>query len=200
MATQKDFDCIYKVVIIGDTGVGKTATLMRFAEGSFPDTPTSTIGIDSKSRTIIHEGVRVKLNIVDTGGQEKFRDLTSGFFRHSHGIIVMFDLTNKNTFNNVKSWVKSSNDHNCEHVPKVVVGNKSDVKGVITTEEGKQVATELGLEYVEISAKAGTNVDSLFTQLTKHMMQKFPPKAVEAKTDIVDLHQQQAHGDKKCKC
>jgi len=202
MATHpKDYDSIYKVVIIGDTGVGKTSTLMRFADGNFPDAPTSTIGIDSKSRTVMEGGLRVKLNIVDTGGQEKFRDLTSGFFRHSHGILVMFDVTNKGSFNNVKSWVKSSNDHNCEHVPKLIVGNKSDATRVVPAEEIQEVATDLDLDYVEISAKSGTNVDVLFTQLTKLMLQKFPHKPVEPRNDLVDLHQQKTGKDKSnCKC
>jgi small GTP-binding protein len=201
MATPKEYDSIYKVVIIGDTGVGKTATLMRFTDGVFPDSPTSTIGIDSKSRIIGVNGTRIKLNIIDTGGQEKFRDLTSGFFRHSHGIVVMFDVSAKGSFTNVKSWVKSSNDHNCEHVPKLIVGNKLDVKDrAVTTEEAKQVASELGLQYIEVSAKTGENVDNLFINLCKLMVEKFPHKPLEPQPSTVDLHQQPSRNKEKCKC
>merc|ERR1712013_845506 len=122
-----EYDYLFKLLLIGDTGVGKSCLLLRFADDTYTESYISTIGVDFKIRTIELEGKTIKLQIWDTAGQERFRTITSSYYRGAHGIIVVYDVTDMDTFKNVPQWLEEIDRYACENVNKLLVGNKSDM-------------------------------------------------------------------------
>ncbi|XP_051995366.1 ras-related protein Rab-35-like isoform X2 [Xyrauchen texanus] len=121
----KDYHHLFKLLIIGDSNVGKSSLLLRFADNSFSGSYITTIGVDFKIRTVEIDGERVKLQIWDTAGQERFRTITSTYYRNTHGVIIVYDVTNPESFINVKRWLNEISQ-NCDNVCKILVGNKND--------------------------------------------------------------------------
>lgn len=124
--TGKDYDYLFKLLIIGDAGVGKSSLLVRFADNLFTSAYINTIGVDFKIRTVEYEGKRIKLQIWDTAGQERFRTITATYYRGTHGVIVVYDVTDRESYENVQRWMTEI-DKNCENVSRVLVGNKIDM-------------------------------------------------------------------------
>lgn len=124
-----------------------------------------------KIRTIELDGKTIKLQIWDTAGQERFRTITSSYYRGAHGIIVVYDVTDNESFNNVKQWLHEIDRYACENVNKLLVGNKSDLtaKRVVSTEQGKEFADSLGIEFLETSAKTSTNVEQAFLTMASQI-------------------------------
>ena len=156
-----DYDYLFKLLLIGDSGVGKSCLLLRFADDTYTESYISTIGVDFKIRTIELEGKTVKLQIWDTAGQERFRTITSSYYRGAHGIIVVYDVTDESTFANVKQWLQEIERYACEGVNKLLVGNKADLTSskAVDFDAAKQLADELGIPFLETSAKDATNVE-----------------------------------------
>lgn len=157
---NSEYDYLFKLLLIGDSGVGKSCLLLRFADDTYTESYISTIGVDFKIRTIELEGKTIKLQIWDTAGQERFRTITSSYYRGAHGIIVVFDVTDQESFNNVKQWLHEIDRYACQNVKKLLVGNKCDLasKRAVSTETAKELADSLGIQYLETSAKNSTNV------------------------------------------
>ncbi|KAL0401006.1 UNVERIFIED_CONTAM: Ras-related protein RIC1 [Sesamum latifolium] len=120
-------DYLFKLLLIGDSGVGKSCLLLRFADDSYLDSYISTIGVDFKIRTVEQDGKTIKLQIWDTAGQERFRTITSSYYRGAHGIIIVYDVTDQESFNNVKQWLNEIDRYASENVNKLLVGNKCDL-------------------------------------------------------------------------
>merc|ERR1712100_792056 len=137
-----EYDYLFKLLLIGDSGVGKSCLLLRFADDTYTDSYISTIGVDFKIRTIELDGKTIKLQIWDTAGQERFRTITSSYYRGAHGIIVVFDVTDQESFENVKHWLQEIDKYANEGVMKLLVGNKSDLqsKKVVSYDEAKELA------------------------------------------------------------
>jgi len=159
-----DYDYLFKLLLIGDSGVGKSCLLLRFADDTYTESYISTIGVDFKIRTIEQDSKTVKLQIWDTAGQERFRTITSSYYRGAHGIIIVYDVTDRESFNNVKHWITEIDKYAAEGVNKLLVGNKSDLqsKKVVSYDEAKELADSLGVQFLETSAKNAHNVEEAF--------------------------------------
>jgi Ras-related protein Rab-35 len=167
----RDYDHLFKLLIIGDSGVGKSSLLLRFSDNTFSQNYITTIGVDFKIRTIDMDGMRIKLQIWDTAGQERFRTITSTYYRGTHGVIVVYDVTNGETFSNVKRWL-SEIDQNCDSVQRILVGNKCEDKEnrVVLEEDARRLATAIKVDYYETSAKDNLNVQEMFNAITRQVL------------------------------
>ncbi|KAL9048567.1 MAG: hypothetical protein Q9162_007651 [Coniocarpon cinnabarinum] len=171
MAGQRNYDFLdllqIKLLLIGDSGVGKSCCLLRFSEDSFTPSFITTIGIDFKIRTIELDGKRVKLQIWDTAGQERFRTITTAYYRGAMGILLVYDVTDERSFQNIRQWFSNVEQHATEGVNKILIGNKCDweEKRAVSTEDGQALANELGIPFMEVSAKSNINVENAFFQL-----------------------------------
>lgn len=200
---ERDYDHLFKLLIIGDSGVGKSSILLRFSEDLFSGSYITTIGVDFKIRTITVEGEKVKLQIWDTAGQERFRTITSTYYRGTHGVIVVYDVTNAESFVNVKRWLHEI-DQNCDVVNKVLVGNKNDCpeKKVVETNDAKRFAQQMDIEMFETSAKDNINIEEVFSHITKLVLRtkkEQQAKANEAKqSQGITLEQKKKKGKNKC--
>jgi len=166
-----EYDYLFKLLLIGDSGVGKSSLLLRFADDTFTESYISTIGVDFKIRTVQLEGKTVKLQIWDTAGQERFRTITSSYYRGAQGIIIVYDVTDKDSFNNVKQWLHEIDRYASEDVKKLLVGNKSDLddKRETTYAEAEEEAKNLRMQFLETSAKNSTNVEKAFMAMAKEI-------------------------------
>ncbi|XP_029847953.1 ras-related protein Rab-3 isoform X1 [Ixodes scapularis] len=166
-AVDQNFDYMFKILIIGNSSVGKTSFLFRYADDSFTSAFVSTVGIDFKVKTVFRHDKRVKLQIWDTAGQERYRTITTAYYRGAMGFILMYDVTNEESFNSVQDWVTQIKTYSWDNAQVILVGNKCDMEDerVVSTERGKQLADQLGLEFFETSAKENVNVKAVFERL-----------------------------------
>ena len=170
MSSHK-YDHLFKLLIIGESGVGKTCLLLRFTDDSFTANHLTTIGIDFKIKIINLENKLIKLQIWDTAGQERFRTITKTYYKGAHGIILTYDVTDINSFKNIRNWIKQIEQNAQNTVSKVLVGNKCDKsERAVSFEEGQKLAKEFGMEFFETSAKSNINVSETFTFLTKDIL------------------------------
>ncbi|KAK9391643.1 ras-related protein Rab-35 [Crotalus adamanteus] len=176
------------MLIIGDSGVGKSSLLLRFADNTFSGSYITTIGVDFKIRTVEINGEKVKLQIWDTAGQERFRTITSTYYRGTHGVIVVYDVTSAESFVNVKRWLHEINQ-NCDDVCRILVGNKNDdpERKVVETEDAYKFAGQMGIQLFETSAKENINVEEMFNCITELVLR--------AKKDNLAKQQQQQQND-----
>lgn len=175
MATrqQQTFDMQIKLLMIGDSGVGKTCLLLRYANDSFSPTFITTIGIDFKIKTIELGGKVIKLQIWDTAGQERFRTITTSYFRGAQGILLVYDVTDRGSFENIKNWVGQIQQHADFNVNKILIGNKCDVEPAdiaVKSEEGKKLADDYGIQFFETSAKHNLKVTDAFQAIAQDVM------------------------------
>ncbi|KAK9478413.1 ras family-domain-containing protein [Lipomyces japonicus] len=179
MASSRNYDILIKLLLIGDSGVGKSCLLLRFSEDSFTPSFITTIGIDFKIRTIDLDGKRIKMQIWDTAGQERFRTITTAYYRGAMGILLVYDVTDEKSFNNIRSWFSNVEQHATEDVKMLLIGNKCDQedKRTVSTEKGKNLATELGIPFIEASAKTNVNVEEAFISLARQISQKLLSQA-----------------------
>lgn len=177
---SKAYDYLFKLLLIGDSGVGKTSILFRFSDDSFTSTFISTIGIDFKIRTIEMDGKKIKLQIWDTAGQERFRTITTAYYRGAMGIMLVYDVTSEKSFENITQWIKNIETHASDDVEKMILGNKCDMndKRVVSTEAGEQLAEEYRVTLMETSAKSNINIEEAFTSMARNIKKKMDAKAV----------------------
>ncbi|RAR02704.1 guanine nucleotide transporter [Stemphylium lycopersici] len=177
------YDYLFKLLLIGDSGVGKSCLLLRFADDTYTESYISTIGVDFKIRTIELDGKTVKLQIWDTAGQERFRTITSSYYRGAHGICVVYDVTDMDSFNNVKQWLQEIDRYATEGVNKLLVGNKSDMadKKVV---EYTEFADSLGIPFLETSAKSATNVEQAFLTMARQIKERMGTTTANTKPTV----------------
>ena len=171
---KKEF--LYKILLLGDSSVGKTCFLMRYVDNTFQEIHMSTIGLDYKLKTVqLEDGKMVKIQIWDTAGQDRFRSITKNYYKGAHGIVLIYDVTNKKSFENVSNWINQIREEVSDKVTIVLVGNKIDEeeKRVVTTEQGKKMANDIKIMLFECSAKTGVNIDSTFNELVKKTLENY---------------------------
>ena len=176
MAEKKQKELLYKILLLGDSSVGKTCFLMRYSDNTFQEIHMSTIGLDYKLKNVqLDDGNIVKIQIWDTAGQDRFRSITKNYYKGAHGIILIYDITSRKTYENIKNWVTQIKEEVSDKVNIILVGNKIDDEKnrKVSTEEGEKMAKEIGFYFYETSAKTGINIDSTFNDLVKKTVESF---------------------------
>ena len=162
-------DCVYKILLLGDSTVGKTCFLLRYCDKRFQEAHLSTIGLDYRLKSMtLKNGKNIKLQIWDTAGQDRFRAITKNYYKGANGIILIYDVTNLQSYENVKNWISQIKEEANPNVLIYLAGNKIDVgeeERVVKTEEGQKIADELNLPFYETSAKNGLNVNEIFEDI-----------------------------------
>jgi len=167
MRKEDEYDFLFKVVLIGDSGVGKSNLLSRFTRNEFTIESKSTIGVEFATRTIMCDGKIIKAQIWDTAGQEKYRAITSAYYRGAVGALLVYDITRASTFDHLERWLNELLDHADKNIVVMLVGNKSDLRHLraVTTDQAKEFAEKKGLSFIETSALESTNVELAFTNI-----------------------------------
>merc|ERR1712216_1888 len=177
---RQDYDHLVKLLLIGDSGVGKSCLLLRFSDDQFTTSFITTIGIDFKIKTVEIDGKRVKLQIWDTAGQERFRTITTAYYRGAMGILLVYDVTDLNSFENIRQWMRNIEQYASDGINKVLVGNKCDMdesKRAVPTSRGQALADEFGIRFFETSAKANINVEGGFTTIANDIVGRMTDNA-----------------------
>jgi Ras-related protein Rab-1A len=171
MSTMSEYDYLFKILIVGDSSIGKSCMLLRFADDTFNDTYISTIGVDFKIRTIDLNNKTIKLQIWDTAGQERFRTITSSYYRGAHAIIIVYDITDKTSFEHVRTWMCECDRYASETVIRMLVGNKCDIEGKrqVSHAQGLELAEQFGLKFIETSAKSNINIEKTFKMVAEQL-------------------------------
>ena len=163
-----NYDYLFKILLIGDSGTGKSAMLNRYVDNNFDYDISSTIGVDFKIKYLLHNNNTIKLQVWDTAGQERFKTITSNYYRGVQGIVILFDLSNYNSFKNIEGWLKEIEKYcNSEH-SKIIIGNKSDkARYYNITDEINDFIKKNGYQYIEVSAKEDSNIEEGFLLIVK---------------------------------
>eukprot|EP00056_Hartaetosiga_gracilis_P014836 m.241016 g.241016 ORF g.241016 m.241016 type:complete len:201 (-) comp17217_c0_seq1:30-632(-) len=193
---------IVKLILVGDQSVGKTNLMMRFSEDKFFQSHAPTIGIDFKVKGREYDGEKVKVQIWDTAGQERFRSIATNYFRNIHGVVLVFDVTNRSSFDGVKKWIATVR-HNCDHeYDLIVVGNKCDLadERVVTTEEAQKLVESNQYKYFETSAKDSTGVEEAFDCVARSVLARGGDH-VQLNRDVINTSEQDSgQPDGGCSC
>jgi len=183
------YDSAIKILLIGDSGVGKSSMLMRFCDDSFDSNFVATIGIDFQIKTINIDGRKLKLQIWDTAGQERFRTLTNAYYRGAMGIVLVYDVTDEQSFQNIQGWLSNIERFAPEQVDQVLVGNKCELTStkVVEHSRGQAFASEHSMKFFETSARANVNVVEVFTTLAQDIKNRQASDPKHARTGIIDV-------------
>lgn len=175
-----EYDYLFKVVLIGDSGVGKSNLLSRFTRNEFCLESKSTIGVEFATRSIQVDGKTIKAQIWDTAGQERYRAITSAYYRGAVGALIIYDITKHVTYENVERWLKELRDHADSNIVIMLVGNKSDLRHLraVVTEDAHAFAEKEGLSFIETSALESTNVENAFHKILTEIYRIVSKKAL----------------------
>ncbi|KAK4484537.1 hypothetical protein RD792_007121 [Penstemon davidsonii] len=179
---EEEYEYLFKLVLIGDSGVGKSNLLSRFTKNEFNLESKSTIGVEFATKSLNIDGKIIKAQIWDTAGQERYRAITSAYYRGAVGALLVYDVTRRPTFENVLRWLKELRDHTDPNIVIMLIGNKADLRHLVTvsTEDGRDLAERESLFFMETSALESTNVDNAFTEVLTQIHRVVSRKAVDA--------------------
>ncbi|KAL6964474.1 Ras-related protein RABA2a [Sarracenia purpurea var. burkii] len=182
---DEEYDYLFKVVLIGDSGVGKSNLLSRFTRNEFCLESKSTIGVEFATRTLQVEGRIVKAQIWDTAGQERYRAITSAYYRGALGALLVYDVTKPTTFENVSRWLKELRDHADSNIVITLIGNKTDLQHLraVATEDAQGFAEKEGLSFIETSALEATNVEKAFQTILSEIYRIISKKSISSSED-----------------
>ncbi len=172
---NQEYDMLFKVLLVGNSGVGKSSLFLRFVDEIWEDSFVPTIGVDFKIKTLLMENKKIKLQIWDTAGEERFRTIISSYYKGAHGILLVYDITLKESFESLNDWLNEIKKNTSKNIVKVLIGNKIDLndKRVISFDEAKEFADNNSMKYIETSAKTSTNVDQAFGLIGVELMKSF---------------------------
>ena len=198
MNIDSDFDYLIRLVLLGDSTVGKTNLVLRFTENVFSDNSLPTLGQDFKSKLITLKSKKTaKINIWDTAGQERYMSINKSIYQKVDGVMLVYDITNSETFTNTENWIKEIKEFN-HNMPIMLVGNKADLNNerIVEYEEGKKYADDNKLKFIEVSALNGENVDKAFIEFGNDIFSFLKKKL---NSDSVSLESSKK-GKRKKKC
>ena len=178
---DEEYSLIFKMILIGDSGVGKTNILNRYINNKFLETTKSTVGVELGTKIEEYNNKKIKIQIWDTAGQERYKSITKTYYKGAKGVFIVYDVTIRKSFENVTTWVECVDKFAKTNVLRILVGNKTDLedKRVISKEEGKKLAEENGLKFYEISAKTMTGLVEMFEDVAKEYVQIYEQKAIK---------------------
>jgi small GTP-binding protein len=182
-AKNQNFDTLVKILMLGNSAVGKTWLLIRYSQEIEPSSSIATIGIDFKVKFVSIEGSRLKLQIWDTAGAERFHSLTTSVYRNAHGVVLIYDLTERPTFKSIEAWITQIHRHADTNINIVLVGNKCDVAAEereVSIEEGQELTDKFEVPFFEASAKKNINVENIFLRLGAEVKHRLAREAVES--------------------
>ncbi|XP_065156802.1 ras-related protein Rab-8A [Atheta coriaria] len=199
-----DFAATYKVLVLGDSNVGKTCIVHRFCDERYYDTYISTIGIDFKQKIINLDGVPIKLQIWDTAGQERFRTLTTAYYRGAMGILLLYDVTNLESFNHITYWLQNIEENASPNVVTLLAGNKCESNDrMVDLDSGKKMADNFDLPFFEVSCKDNINIENAFLTLSRKIRELRELKGdpfQETKEETEVLKNKLDSNAKSCNC
>ena len=163
MNSEQEAQIVLKLLLLGDSSVGKTSILLKYISNKFDESSISTVGVDYMDKIIDYNKFKIKLQIWDTSGEEKFRTITKNFYRNADGLLVVFDLTKKESYDHIRIWINEAKENN-DKLKTLLIGNKLDLKDerIVAIDVAKQFAEKNNLKYIETSAKDGTNINESF--------------------------------------
>ena len=170
-----EYDYLFKLIIVGDTNVGKTNIMSKYIKDQFNITSKSTIGVEFGTKILEIDNKKVKAQIWDTAGQERYKSITSAYYKGAKGAFIVYDITNKSTFESVDKWIKDLNSYGDKNLTMLLIGNKSDLedKRIINKEEGEEKAKSFELGFIETSAYNGDNIDRAFDIMLKEALKRY---------------------------
>ncbi|XP_063077576.1 ras-related protein Rab-37-like isoform X2 [Engraulis encrasicolus] len=190
------------VMVLGDSAVGKTCLLVRFKDGAFlGGNFIATVGIDFRNKVVTVDELKVKLQIWDTAGQERFRSVTHAYYRDAQALLLLYDITRKSSFDNIRAWLTEIHEYAQKDVVIMLLGNKADMAAerVIKHEDGEKLAKEYGVPFMETSAKTGLNVELAFNAIAKELKHRsVQQQPSEAKFQIHDYIKSQKQNTGCC--
>lgn len=192
---NEDYDS-FKLLLLGDVAVGKTCIFLKFSENTFDEDQISTIGFDYRRKIIaIDETQKICLTIWDTAGQEKFKSITKNYYKGANGILIIYDVTNKQSFLGIEEWIKTINESASSDIQLMIIGNKVDLdERVINTKEGQELATKYNCEFLETSAKKNINITETFDKLIQKMIDnKSKIKLKEEQFRLLQIEKRRHH-------
>mmetsp|Transcript_49575 Transcript_49575/g.91446 ORF Transcript_49575/g.91446 Transcript_49575/m.91446 type:complete len:203 (+) Transcript_49575:83-691(+) len=202
MAASGSYDHLVKLLLLGDSAVGKTSLLMRFCESKFDSNFVITIGVDFQRKQVTHKGKTLMLQVWDTAGQERFRTITPAYYRTAMGVVITYDITDRVTFEHVEYWLQQLTQHGDENVQRILVGNKVDLQDnrKVSHQEGVDLAKRFNMAFFETSAKSGQDVETAFLSIAEKVVEqqqsKQQPAAEQSNVQLGAAQEKK----KKCQC
>jgi len=198
--SKDPYDCEIKILLLGDGGVGKSSLMLRYTEGEFHKSLMGTAGIDFRKQMLEVDGLKVRMLIWDTAGQEKFRNITKSYYKGAHGIVLVYDVTDQQTLDSVDGWVQSINKECTPDREILLVGNKIDLDSrVVSESEGSTLAGRHGANFLETSAKTAHNVESAFIEIATNVVKKQRDQLLQKNQEKAQETQLSANAEKKKK-
>ncbi|XP_017788465.1 PREDICTED: ras-related protein Rab-37 [Habropoda laboriosa] len=192
---EDDSAFAHKTILLGDSGVGKTSLLVQFDTGKFqPRNFAATVGIGFTNKVVVVDDTSIKLQIWDTAGQERFRSVTHAYYRDAHALLLLYDVTNKTSYDNIRAWLSEIREHANEDVVIMLLGNKSDcgTERVVKREDGERLAQEYKVPFMETSAKTGLNVELAFLAVARELKARKSNDPDDTKFNVQDYVRQQS--------
>ena len=204
---DESYEIMVKVVLVGDSGVGKTNIMSKYLKNQFREDSKATVGVEFGSKQFSVEGHQIKAQIWDTAGQERYKAITSAYYKGAKGAFIVYDITRKNTFETVNKWVSDITAAADKKITLILIGNKNDLEDQrqVTKEMGEEKAKELGLAFMETSACSGENLDKAFQMMINEIYKKYQEDVVgETQESTVqqgkDITLDKTKGKQKKKC
>jgi small GTP-binding protein len=187
MNSEKSYDYLFKLILVGDSGAGKSCLHLRFNDDTWTSSYITTIGVEFKTKIVEMEDKKLKLQIWDTAGQERFKTISKAYYKSVHGVLFVYDLTQIESFNNLTKWIEEIGANAPQDVQRIIVGAKSDMEEnrQVPFEQAKEFAEKFGMKFFETSSKNNLNVHEAFCNLTKDILiQKLEKEKAAAEAEV----------------